>query len=43
MEKEERRLVIIDIYKRFHLMLDEKISKVLRKIGGMTEIIKKNR
>ena len=43
MEKEERQLGIIDIYKRFRLMLDEKISKVLRKIDGMTEKIKKNR
>jgi len=37
MEKEERRLGILDIYERFRLMLDEKLDGVVRKIGGLAE------
>ncbi|MFX1370906.1 MAG: leucine-rich repeat domain-containing protein [Promethearchaeota archaeon] len=40
MEKEERRLGIIDIYERFRLMLDEKLSEVIRKIDGLTSNMK---
>ena len=39
MEKEERRLGIIDIYERFRLMLDEKLEEVVRKINGLAEKI----
>ncbi len=39
MEKEERRLGIIDIYERFRLMLDEKLSDIIRKIDGLAERI----
>ncbi len=35
MEKEERRLGIIDIYERFRLMLDEKLSEVNRKLEAL--------
>ncbi len=40
MEKEERRLGIIDIYERFRLMLDEKLSDVVRKIDDLTSNMK---
>ena len=40
MEKEERRLGIIDIYERFRLMLDEKLSEVFRKIDNLTSNVK---
>lgn len=39
MEKEERRLGIVDIYERFRLMLDEKLSEIFRKIDGLAEKI----
>ncbi len=39
MEKEERRLGIIDIYERFRLMLDEKLDDILRKINNLGERI----
>ena len=35
MEKDERRLGIIDIYERFRLMLDEKLSEIVRKINDL--------
>jgi len=41
MEKEDRRLGIIDIYERFRLMLDEKFDGILRKIDGLGERISK--
>ncbi|MFX1503493.1 MAG: hypothetical protein ACFFDH_21195, partial [Promethearchaeota archaeon] len=40
MEKEERRLGIIDIYERFRLMLDEKLSEVIRKIDDLNSYMK---
>jgi len=40
MEKEERRLGILDIYERFRLMLDEKLSEVFRKIDDLADSIK---
>ncbi len=39
MEKEGRRLGIIDIYERFRLMLDEKLSEISRKVDILTEKI----
>ena len=41
MEKEERRIGIIDIYERFRLMLDEKLSEVFRKLDSLGERITK--
>lgn len=40
MEKEERRLGIIDIYERFRLILDEKFSEIVRKIDSLADNIK---
>jgi Leucine-rich repeat (LRR) protein len=40
MEKEERRLGILDIYERFRLMLDEKFDEIVRKIGTLSESVK---
>ncbi|MFX1569652.1 MAG: leucine-rich repeat domain-containing protein [Promethearchaeota archaeon] len=40
MEKEERRLGIIDIYERFRLMLDESLSDIKRKMDALEERIK---
>jgi hypothetical protein len=40
MEKEERRLGIIDIYERFRLMLDENLSDINRKMDALEERIK---
>jgi len=37
MEKEERKLGIIDIYERFRLMLDEKLSEIVRKIEDLAD------
>ena len=37
MEKEERHLGIIDIYERFRLMMDEKLSEIYRKIDDLAE------
>jgi len=39
MGKEERRLGIIDIYERFRLMLDEKLSEIFRKVDDLAEKI----
>jgi len=39
MQKEERRLGIIDIYERFRLMLDETLSDVKRKLDALGERI----
>ncbi|MFX1275646.1 MAG: leucine-rich repeat domain-containing protein [Promethearchaeota archaeon] len=40
MEKEERKLGIIDIYERFRLLLDEKLSEVVRKIDELANNMK---
>ncbi|MFX1338825.1 MAG: TIR domain-containing protein [Promethearchaeota archaeon] len=40
MEKEERRLGIIDIYERFRLILDEKFSEIVRKIEDLADNIR---
>ncbi len=40
MDKEARQKGIMDIYERFRLMLDEKLSEVVRKIDGLAENIK---
>ncbi|MFX1399505.1 MAG: hypothetical protein ACFFAS_20965, partial [Promethearchaeota archaeon] len=37
MEKEERKLGIIDIYERFRLILDEKLSEIVRKIEELAD------
>jgi hypothetical protein len=39
MEKEERRLGIIDIYERFRLMLDESLSDIKRKLDALEKRI----
>ena len=41
MEKEERRLGVIDIYERFRLILNETISEVKRKLDSLGERITK--
>jgi len=41
LEKEERRLGIMNIYERFRLMLDEKLSEMFRKMDDLAKKIEK--